>query len=332
MKILVITNKIIWPLDEGGKIATHQLMMGLHEADCQLHLLSLNTKKHFQDPSTLPPHFNAFQFEASYINTDIKWNKALLNVFSNKSYNVERFESKDFENLLIRRLTKELYDIIQLENLFCAPYINIIKKYSKAKIILRAHNIEHKIWERLATNASNPLKKIYLNFLAGRLKNFELATLKRVDAVVCISESDKNYFSSQQAMLPVSHATSGVQLSTFPNQQPLNFNHCYHLAAMDWLPNIEAVTWLQDEIWPQLLNHTKKLQLHLAGRAFPTYLQQKEITNVTYHGTVTNAADFIGKKGIMLAPLKSGGGIRIKIIEALSYGKVVITTSIGAEG
>ena len=84
--------------------------------------------------------------------------------FSKKSYNIERFYSQAFADKIIKILTVEKFDIIQLESLYVIMYADIIRKHSNAKIVLRAHNIEHKLWERNAELAQNPIKKNYFNW------------------------------------------------------------------------------------------------------------------------------------------------------------------------
>ena len=91
--------------------------------------------------------------------------------------NSQRFINDDYNEKLIELLRNDKYDIVQLEGLYPAPYIDTIRKYSKAKISLRAHNIEHEIWERMIVGERNFLKKKYLKILYKRLKKFELSYL-----------------------------------------------------------------------------------------------------------------------------------------------------------
>ena len=77
--------------------------------------------------------------------------------------------------------------------MFTTPYIQTIRSYSSAKIILRSHNLEHIIWKRLANETHNPAKKIYLNLLSNQLKKYELNDINEVDGIACISvEHEKN--------------------------------------------------------------------------------------------------------------------------------------------
>ena len=121
---------------------------------------------------------------------------AFLNLFTGKSYHVERFDSEKFRNRLIETLKANDFDIIQLETLFMCPYIPVVRKYTRAKIVLRAHNIEHLIWQRISAETKNPVKKWYLSHLARTLKNYEQKTVAEVDGILAISPGDAEYFES----------------------------------------------------------------------------------------------------------------------------------------
>src|SRR6202012_5368856 len=102
-------------------------------------------------------------------------------VFSRKSYHVSRFANPGFKKELINTLKRYEFDVVHIEGLYLCLYIDTIRKYSKAKISLRAHNLEYLIWERLAENERNPLKRPYLDILTRRLLKFEAKSIKKVD-------------------------------------------------------------------------------------------------------------------------------------------------------
>ncbi|MCR5822032.1 MAG: glycosyltransferase family 4 protein, partial [Bacteroidales bacterium] len=106
----------------------------------------------------------------------------------------------------------------------------------------------------------------------------------------------------------------------------------FHIGSMDWIPNQEGVKWLVDEIWPAIHAAAPEAKLYLAGRKMPESLMNAAIDGVTVVGEASDAMYFIGSKQINIVPLLRGSGIRVKIIEARSAGKTVISTTIGAEG
>ncbi|MBK8484086.1 MAG: hypothetical protein IPL31_07065 [Saprospiraceae bacterium] len=119
---------------------------------CEVSLLAMNTSKHFVDlQHGYPEDLNYYKAIYS-VNVDnrIRLHAAFKNIFSSDSYHISRFISQDFNDKLKEVLILENFDVIQLETLYLAPFLSTIKKYSNAMIVLRAHNIEHEIWQRIA--------------------------------------------------------------------------------------------------------------------------------------------------------------------------------------
>ncbi len=333
MNILVICNKSPWPALEGGPMAMNNLIEGLIRAGQQVKVLALNTNKYSVNPETIPEDYRRKTgIELSYVDLSVKPLPALLNLFTTRSYHVERFKSKEFEQKLISVLKNTDFDIIQIELLYMSPYIETIRKYSNARVILRAHNIEHLIWMRLAETGKNPLRKLYLNHLAKTLKNYEYHILDHYDGVVPITRKDAEFFSSltRTSVHPVSF---GIHIDETDEKEPQKAeNALFHIGAMNWMPNEEGIRWFLDKVWPLVHKQLPEIKLYLAGRMMPGWLSQLDLENVIVEGEVPDAGEFIRPKTISIAPLLSGSGIRVKIIESMSWAKAVVSTSIGAEG
>jgi glycosyltransferase involved in cell wall biosynthesis len=101
---------------------------------------------------------------------------------------------------------------------------------------------------------------------------------------------------------------------------------------MDWMPNIEAVDWLLNHVWKEVIKQEPNAKLVLAGRGMPERIKKIACENITVIDTIKDSTEFYNSYDIMLVPLLSGSGLRIKLVEGLAYGKAIITTSIGAEG
>jgi polysaccharide biosynthesis protein PslH len=334
MRILQICNKVPFPPKDGGCIAMNNLTMGLLEEGHQVKVLAINTPKHFVDIETLPKDYRSnTNIEAVFIDTGIKVIPAFLNLFSSESYNVSRFYSPEFDDKLKALLSSETFDIILLESLFVSMYIPAIRKISKAKIVLRAHNIEHRIWERNAASSGNPLKKIYFDLLARRLKQYEISTLRSYDAVAAITEEDARWFREQNIKVPVKVVPFGIDLNKLPlTKNASDSLSVFHIGAMDWQPNVEGVKWFLNNVWNKVHNVYPSLKLHLAGRKMPDEFKNMNRADVIVEGEVEDAYSFMQSQGLMIVPLLAGGGMRVKIIEGMALGKVIVTTKIGAEG
>ncbi len=334
MKILQLTKKFPYPLKDGEAIAITYLAKALQQLGCEMTLLSMNTTKHFFDINTLPASFGHYQsIYLVELDNRLKIKDAFLNLFSNQSYHIARFVSKEFEQKLIALLQNNDYDIIQLETLYLAPYVSTIRQYSKAKIVMRSHNVEHEIWKRITENTRIGAKKMYLNLLSKRLENFEIKSLNSYDMMVAITQKDLDFFAKCGCTIATQVAPIGLETKEYtPSQltkQKLSF--CF-IGSLDWLPNVEGVEWILQEVWPQVLAQVPEATFHIAGRNTPLELKNGHWENVYIHGEVNSAADFINSHQVMLVPLFSGSGMRVKILEGMALGRVVLSTSLGLEG
>ena len=309
---------------------TESMLMAGHEVK----LLCMSTHKHGFNAAAVPADIlKRTKMEAVAMNTRLNPIKAFLNLFSSRSYNVERFHSRNFEARLIGILKEKEYDVVQLESIFCTPYVDTIRKHSKAKVVVRAHNVEFRIWEQLAGNEAFAIKKWYLNLLALRLKNHEVDALQKVDGIISITEEDKQEFEQLGVKCHIQQVPIGLNVDAIRpdglSKHPLVL---YHVGAMDWKPNVEGITWFLDEIWPLIEAEFPDIQCHLAGRKMPEHLLKRSHGNLRMAGQIDSVQEFVKTKNIAIVPVRSGSGMRIKIVEALAMGKVIITTSSGAEG
>lgn len=335
LKILQICNKAPFPANDGSSIAIYNMAQGFIENNLELHLLTINTKKHFKPDSDVPAEFKQkTHYRSVYRNTNTSMLGAFLNLFSVQSYFVSRFYFKEFEKTLIDTLQKNKFDIVQVEGLPMAVYLDVIKEHSNAKIALRAHNIEHFIWNRLIARETLNLKKIYLGLQNRKLKRFELSVFSTVDAIVSISKSDEDEIKRLGCKKPLFTCITGVDVKAYQTKLnvPTHEKSIFYFGSMDWLPNQEAVMWFLEHCWKAIHKTEPDAKLTIAGRGMPPSFYQLKLPNVEFVENVKSSKVFYQQHQIMIVPLWSGSGLRIKIIEGMSYGKAIVSTSIGAEG
>ena len=311
----------------------NSIITGLLEAGHQVKIMAVNSEKFHVKESDIPEEYKR-KTGIELINVDLRVRpaKALLNLFTKKSYHVERFVSKDFRNRLIEVLKHEHFDVVQLEMLFMAPYVEDIRDHSKAMIVMRAHNVEHKIWERIAKETKFFLKRWYINHLAKTLKEYELSALETVDGIAAITRKDAAYF-RKYCSKPIIDIPYGVYPEEFtPKYEIEGKPKFYHIGSMNWMPNEEGIRWFIDEVLPKTIEKVLDFVYHLAGRNMPEWLKEMKNPHIDVIGEVPDAKEFVSKNDVAIVPLLSGSGIRIKIIESMAMGKTVITTRVGAEG
>ncbi len=334
MKVLLLCNKSPYPPKEGGPIAMNAIIEGLIHDGHDVKVLAIDSWKFPVDIKKIPEEYlRKTKFEKVFVDLKIKPFPALRNLFTGKSYHVERFISQDYKDKLIDILREDEYDIVQLETLYITPYIETIREYSDARIVLRAHNIEHKIWERISANCRNPFKKLYLQHLTKTLREYEFSVIYKYDGIATISTIDEEFLKTFVIKTPLITIGFGIEPGNIHESScPGDFPGLFHLGSMNWIPNQDGIKWFLEDVWNEVVKIYPELTLHLAGRHMPEWLIKNNYPNVKIVGEVDDAQDFINSKSIMIVPLFSGSGIRIKIIEAMALGKTVISTKIGADG
>ena len=335
MKILILTNKMPYPPRDGGSIATLNMLTGLHEAGNQITCLALNTNKHKFPVKQIPRELDeAIRFIGVDCDSSIRPFHLLGNLlFSRDPYIAKRFNIKSLRIMISALLQEEAFDLIQMEGPYPGQYLDLIRKLSPARISLRAHNVEHLIWERKTIHEKSFLRKAYLGNMAKRLKRYELELAQDVDALVPISDLDASYFRENGINLPMVTVPAGLRLDHYPLTKLPDLNSIFYIGALDWLPNQEGLEWFLSNVFDRLLSELPELKLHVAGRNAPAQFEKKlKHPSIIYHGEVEDACNFIQSYRIMVAPLLSGSGIRIKILEGMALGRPVVTTSAGIEG
>lgn len=336
MKILQLCHKPPFPLLDGGCIAMNNIAAGLIKQGHEVKVIAISTPKHpVKDLDDFKSYREQTNFESVFVDTTITFNGLIKSFIKNESYHINRFDNKQVNSKLIDILTHNSFDIVQIETIFMAPYIKTIRMYSKAKIVVRLHNIEHQIWQRLVQNETHFLKRITLKWLTNKLKNYEMSIFQNIDGFMAISSVDYHYFNQKNPYTKGSIVPFGIEIEDYQvddNYLPSDIPELFHVGSMNWLPNIEGIEWFIKEVWPMILEQYPSITFTIAGRNIPTQFYTKNSKNLKVIGEVENAKQFMLSKDIMIVPLLSGSGIRIKIIEGMALGKTIITTTIGAEG
>ena len=335
LRVLILTNRVPHPLNDGGALSMDVFLKGFPEAGCTTRLLAMNTARHRMEEALLPKIYPQLeQVVAVPVDNRVKPLPLLWNWFFGKEpYHVSRFQNDAFEQALIAQLNDFKPQVVHVESPFLASYLPLIRQYAPAaRAVLRMNNVEAEIWARLAQVERQPVKKHYLKSLSKRMAAYEQKIWPLFDALLPITQSDaqavaKFVPAEKIRMVPFLIDTSKVESHLLP--RPFK---AYHLAAMDWLPNEEALRWAIEKVWPLLRTGAPGLEFWAAGRHMPADLQQLAGGNLHVEGEVADAAEFLRDKAILAVPLRAGSGIRVKILEAMAAGKVVVSTRIGMQG
>ena len=333
MRVLQLCRKFPYPLKDGEAIAVNSLSKALTQYGCEITLLAMNTEKHYSEVPDYAPELAHYKnVESVYVDNSLNAVDAFVDLVSGKSYNITRFDSPKFRAKLAEMLQANDFDIVQMESSYLSIYVNTIRENSTAKIALRSHNLEYEIWERIAENTKRGLKSWYLNKCAERLFQFEVKQLDSYDLLVSITDKDLEKYRELGYRKAGVSSPTGLDLDDYQMKRIKKEMSLSFIGSLDWIPNLNGLKWFINNVWPILSENNPDLKFHVAGRYLDTALHNISAKNLIVEGEVPCAKEFIASHNIMIVPLFSGSGIRIKILEGLSMGKTVVSTSLGAEG
>jgi len=330
VKILFLYHHLPHPITGGG-ITPYSVLKALKAYPIEVHLATLNTNKFFRDPAEFRQL--ATEIFTVPINIDVQIGSALKNLFfSSLPYSLERYASHAFRDLLRELAKKESYDLIHIDATQMGLYIEELKRF-RCPILLRPHNVEYEIFSRLAQNMKNPLKRVYYQILAKRMKAFETNLLKEIDFLVPHTRRDLQHFQQMgyrgdAEIIPVGEWRDECRFIPVEEEE----NSIGFIGSLNWNPNLEGLLWFFKKVVPLLIQKEPNLSIEIAGRFPPPWLKRYASSNVRILGPVPDSKAFLRKHAVIISPLLSGSGIRVKIIEAMSQSKYVVSTTIGAEG
>lgn len=330
MKILVIGNRIPWPIKDGGAMASYQILKGYAEAGVEVCLVTLNTRKHYLPEKELRSALPFCEVLAFDHNADLGVWQALRNLLSSRSYFLDRYHNANALHALLEKA--DWADWVQVEGLYSMPLAWELKRLRPSvRLVYRAHNVEYQIWSRLAQSGISWFKKVYLAIQNRRLRGEEERAWKEVDAILPISQSDAETMAQVSPNVPIHTLLPGVNARLFEPIQIAPDCLC-HLGSMEWLANREALAWFLQRVWPKILAERPHAKFHIAGKGLskndPAYFQM----GVVNHGEVDSSDEFLRNHGLLVVPIRAGSGIRMKTLEALSLGVPVVSTVVGAQG
>lgn len=330
MKVLQLCHKTPFPANDGGTKAMQAIARGLIDNGCEVDVLSIATHKHPEpEPgsSDLADKTNAQFIE---VDTKVKWMGALKGLFQKDSYHTSRFVDEKFNTVLTETLQNKNYDVVIFESLFTAPYLATVRAHSKAKCVYREHNIESQLWEARSQSENALNKKVLQNF-NNKLKRFEFSIVNGFDAIACISERDLNILKENGLDVPADVIPYGISMIEKPRQQS-NKKRISFLGSLDWEPNVEGLNWFIEKVWDKVHESYPSWSFHIGGRNASEQFKESLPPTITFDGAIDDAEKFIESSNILIVPLFTGSGIRIKLIEAISKGIPVVTTTTGTRG
>jgi glycosyltransferase involved in cell wall biosynthesis len=300
----------------------------------EVSLLAINTKASQNDCLPDEDLEGKITYKAHRIDITVTVFQVAANLFQKTSFNIDRYYDEGFEQLVINEVKANDFDVIQFEGLLTTLYYNAARKNSNAKLIYRAHNIENQLWDRLSQQKIDPFKRSYLKLHARRIKNYELHQLNKFDALLVFTNEDKATLANDGITIKIEVLPIGIRVDQYTADHSLTeFPSLFFLGSLDWLPNREGMLWFLENFHKEIATGELMTRLYVAGNDIPDAFDDYEaLGKIFIQGEVDNALEFVNSKAVMIVPLLTSGGMRVKIVEGMAMQKCIISTSLGAEG
>ncbi|MCI0553436.1 MAG: glycosyltransferase family 4 protein [Anaerolineae bacterium] len=347
MNILFLTQIVPFPPDAGPRVKTWHVLKALAKQGHSVTLLSFVRPEEVQYLPELEKVCNSFHSIPIRRSRWADVGYMIRSYLTGRPFLVERDDLRPMQDQVDKLVGEGEYDFIHADQLTMVQFALRGAKSAtqkKPKIIFDAHNAVWAIVERMRSNSRWSLKPI-LGVEAKRVKRYEGELLKQVDHVLAVTDVDR---AGLEEALHDSNVTSGervapitiVPIATDTDQlQPIKRKPGSHnivtLGTLHYPPNADGIRWFFNEVFPLIRKRVPDVSLTIIGKNPPQDfldLAAREPAVVKVTGYVPELAPYLEQSTLMVVPVRAGGGMRVRILEAFAYAMPVVTTTIGVEG
>lgn len=330
MKILMLTPYLPYPLLSGGQIRTYNLLKNLskhHEITLFALIKDDREREYIGHLETICAHVKVFKRTKNPFSP----RNVMLAGFTAYPFLVTRNLPSGMKSAIQKELAND-FDLIHAETFYMMP--NIPKTH--IPVLLVEQTIEYLGYEYYAKNSPHWFLKPLLYLDIAKIKYWEKYFWRKADRLVTMSAEDRQVILRELgAKIRIDVVANGVDVEKF-SQKPKSLPSdptILFVGTFKWLPNIDAVNYLVEHIWPGIKEKIPSAKLWIVGHS-PTreILQYRKLKDVKISAHIADIRDAYNKAHILLAPIRSGKGTRYKVLEAMATQTPVVTTSLGAEG
>ncbi|OGU13502.1 MAG: hypothetical protein A2X61_06535 [Ignavibacteria bacterium GWB2_35_12] len=336
IRILQIAPRFPFPADDGGKIGIANILKEFSNQGAEVTFFSFQDNiRNKVTPEALEEGKNYADIKLLEHSTKNSFYRIIKTFVNYQSIYIEKHINEKILNYISKLIQEKKFDVVHADHSCMARLALFVKKTSNIPAGLRLHNIEWVIWKRYAENLKryNP-KRLYVEQQTYFLRNEETKIYSKMDVCFPITEPDK-----QRAMelAPEGNyvvASAGVNPDEWKSSPDINRNPNQLILATtyQWIHNIEALKWFIEQVMPDLRKINPDITLNLIGKGQPKWLSKYSGIGVKPLGYVAQVQPYLNESAIYIAPLFVGGGIRIKILEAMAMELPVVATPLAAEG
>lgn len=253
----------------------------------------------------------------------------LFSTFTAHSFFQQSVVGPAFQGELDALLSSQRFDVVQTEFSHLGPF----DLKTDALKVLDTHNVEYDNFRRMYESSPWGVKKLHYGLEFQKMKADELKWARAQDVVLATSDRDKELF-GQDLSVPIHVVPNGMDGEYFSPRPdvPVEETSLVFTGMMAYVPNHDGINWFCDEVLPLIAAKVPNVKLYVVGKNPPESILARKSPQVVVTGTVPDVRPYVWKSAVYVVPLRMGGGTRLKVAEALSMKKPMVSTRIGCEG
>lgn len=257
---------------------------------------------------------------------------ALKSLFASDPYSINWLKAEEFQKRLMSFMASDQYDLVHFDTISLCPYK---KAVLNIPTVLDHHNIESHMMMRRADKETNLLLKAYFSQEGIRLRQYEEKYCGTFELNITCSELDSQRLLEVDPGVNVKEIPNGVDIEYFkPQDAALEPNSLIFVGSMNWYPNVEAMYYFIENVWPLIIRKVPDCVLHIIGANPPDSLKKITGKNIAIqlHGFVDDIRPYMDRAMVYICPIRDGGGTKLKLLDAFSMKKAVVAHPVACEG
>ena len=328
MQILFLSPRQCWPVVSGAKLREYHLARSLGE-NAEL------TYLYFKGETAIASKDLPFCRKIVAVNKPRPYTpgKIIRGLFGRIPLTLINYYSPDMTSALSELTRSAAFDLVHIDSLHMVTYLPALPDSLRKRAVFNWHNIESELLQRYAAATSSLPRKLYASMTARRVKSVEREILQTCFGHLVCSERERLQLLGWVPEARIAVVENGVDTKAFDGLPKATRNRVLFVGSMAYHANSDAIVWFTDRIWPAIHERYPHWTLTLVGSDPPPQVRAlSERQGVEVTGTVPDVKPYYAEAILAIVPLLTGGGTRLKILEALAAGVPVVSTSLGIEG
>lgn len=334
-RLLFLAHLLPFPLDGGAKIKSYHTLRALASVyDVTLVAFIRSEKENLHLKELRPYCVGGVQtvvIKRSKVKNILD---AATSLLTRRSFIVSRDRVGEMRKIVRERLEKQRFNAVHVDHLQMAQYV--LPRKTGARIVLDHHNIESTIIKRLSETSPSRWVRMYANWEWPKLERYEVDVCKQCDHIITVTEEDASIL---RAYAPGEMRVTAVPIGVdgehyYPVDRDPESQTLLSIGTMFWQPNVEAIMWFYDTVWPLIKQQVPEARLNIVGNRPPMKIQglAQADSYISVTGYVEDDRAPAPDCAAFIVPLLAGSGMRVKILNALSMELPIVSTRVGAEG